>query len=70
MTKPHDTTREDANFSPAKQGSDSLLYHARIERYEDEPDLCTIYLARDPETMQTSWISAEAGSYCALEDAR
>lgn len=42
---------------------------ARVEEYDDEPDVCTLYPS-DPEHPLTEWVSAEAGSYVALDDMR
>ncbi|MCU4926142.1 hypothetical protein OB905_09130 [Halobacteria archaeon AArc-dxtr1] len=43
---------------------------ARIERNETQPDVCTIFDTSVPRRLTTSWISAEEGSYVALDDVR
>ncbi|WP_238993951.1 DUF7511 domain-containing protein [Halobellus captivus] len=44
---------------------------ARVEAYEGDADECTIYpVEADPATLQTTWISAEAGSFVALDSMR
>ncbi|MGQ3723330.1 DUF7511 domain-containing protein [Natrialba aegyptia] len=48
----------------------SLLFHARIEQYDDDPNVCTIYSALNRASVRTTWISAKEGSYLSLEDAR
>ncbi|MFC4247966.1 hypothetical protein ACFOZ7_13610 [Natribaculum luteum] len=57
---------------PDPDRDDRLPADARValERYEDAPDVCTIYDASIPARVATTWISAEEGSFVALEDAR
>ncbi|MCU4740714.1 hypothetical protein OB955_07795 [Halobacteria archaeon AArc-m2/3/4] len=59
-----------------------LIWHTVVERYDDEPDCCTIFPATesdtdtaadvtvDVDTLSTTWISATEGSFVSLEDAR
>ncbi|WP_435101636.1 DUF7511 domain-containing protein [Halarchaeum sp. P4] len=42
---------------------------ARVEEYDDEPDVCTLH-PRDPEHRLTEWVSAAAGSYVSLDEMR
>ena len=43
---------------------------AILERYDDAPDLCTIYDASIPRRIDTTWITAAEESFVDLEDAR
>ena len=44
---------------------------ARIEEYDDAPDECTIYPADATQTeLTTTWVSARANSFIALETMR
>ncbi|MFB6252399.1 MAG: hypothetical protein ABEI27_12080 [Halobellus sp.] len=44
---------------------------ARIEEYDDAPDVCTLYPAdATPLELPTTWISAKEGSYVSLEEMR
>lgn len=69
-----DTSYDPADRSdPGRAGPDrdvSILSHARIEQYDDAPDICTIYSALNRTTVRTTWISAKEGSYLSLEEAR
>ncbi|WP_336024356.1 DUF7511 domain-containing protein [Halobellus salinisoli] len=41
---------------------------ARVETYEGDADECTIYpVETEPEARQTTWISAEEGSFVSLD---
>ena len=44
---------------------------ATIERYETEPDICTIHPVNPPERERTTaWITAEEGSFLPIEKNR
>ena len=44
---------------------------ARVETYAGDADECTIYpVEADSETLQTTWISAEEGSFVSLDSMR
>lgn len=41
-----------------------------VEEFDDRPDRCIIYSARDPETLHSTWIAARGSAFVAVEDAR
>lgn len=43
---------------------------AILDRTDDAPDTCTIYDASIPRRITTTWITAEEGSFVALEEMR
>jgi hypothetical protein len=48
-----------------------LRFKAVVEEYEDRPDQCTIYPAREGQfERMTTWITARDGSYFSLENCR
>ena len=52
-------------------GSSEQTCLARIEEYDDAPDVCTIYPAdATSEELTTTWISATADSFVSLETMR
>ena len=52
-------------------GSDFTL-DGHVERYDDAPDECTIFpRSASPEFPRTTtWLTAQEGSYCSLEENR
>lgn len=44
-------------------------FEASIVTYDDAPDECTIYPGDVDDAVQaTTWISAQAGSFCSIAD--
>ena len=61
----HPLTRDTAD-SALESPADEFV--AVVVNYADEPDECTIYpLGLDDERLLTHWLSAEEGSFVALE---
>ncbi|GAB3020792.1 DUF7511 domain-containing protein [Natronobiforma cellulositropha] len=54
---------------PSRGRVESVVYEAVVERYEDEPDVCTIF-PRGGDDPVTTWISADEGSFVDVEDVR
>ncbi|RLM56502.1 hypothetical protein DVK02_08325 [Halobellus sp. Atlit-31R] len=70
-----DVDAADAEHDDPADGSEitgvTRTYVARVETYEDSPDQCTIF-PRDAgaDELPTTWLSAEAGSFVALDEMR
>lgn len=43
---------------------------AVVEESDDQPDLCTIYSTAPGDSITTTWITAEEGSYYSPEEIR
>ena len=43
---------------------------AVVEESEEQPDLCTIYSIAPGDSITTTWITAEEGSYYSPEELR
>ncbi len=43
---------------------------AVLERYDGQPDVCTIYDRGGETPLRTTWLSAQEGSFVDLEDVR
>ena len=44
--------------------------HAIIDERDDQPTVCTLYSTAAGDSVTTTWISAEGGSYVSLEEHR
>jgi hypothetical protein len=62
----------DIGPAPDPDADVALHLHGHVERYDDAPDECTIFpraaSAEFPRT--TTWMTAQEGSYCSLEESR
>ncbi|MCL9813101.1 DUF7511 domain-containing protein [Natranaeroarchaeum aerophilus] len=62
MNEPHELHEDESN-------QDLAELRAIIEEYDDEADECTIFPSDVPNDRETTtWISAKAGSFVALDD--
>ncbi|MGQ4556620.1 DUF7511 domain-containing protein [Halobellus sp. GM3] len=67
---PTDSPPADDGTASDTDGREQALV-ARVETYEGDADECTIYPAEaDSPTLQTTWISAEEGSFVSLDSMR
>jgi hypothetical protein len=78
---PHDTDADPATADHGRSESqlptadeplgEEQVCVARIERYDDAADECTIYPAEaTAEELPTTWITAKSGSFVSLESMR
>ena len=69
MRTSHTVTDHDQRRRAASDSRDAQC-HAVIEPSDDQPDLCTIYSTAPDDSMTTTWITAEEGSYTNPEEHR
>jgi hypothetical protein len=57
---------------PAPPSDTGFALHGHVERYDDAPDECTIFprTATSDLPRTTTWVTAQEGSYCSLDDVR
>ncbi|WIV66839.1 DUF7511 domain-containing protein [Natrialbaceae archaeon AArc-T1-2] len=60
---------DDEDATPAADRT-PIACTAVVKRYDDEPDVCTIYDGGGTTPLRTTWLSAKEGSFVDLEDAR
>lgn len=69
MTNAPSTNADDRTDENQRRKSDELT--ATVVEYDSQPDECTIYpKGASDEALMTEWITAEQGSYVALEEMR
>ena len=59
----HDDREDSSSYRP-------IACSAVVQRYDGQPDVCTIYDRGGTTPLRTTWISAQEGSFITLEDAR
>jgi hypothetical protein len=68
----HDAAPFGLDPGPEPGPDTDLTLDGHVEQYDDAPDECTIFPRRAssefPRT--TTWLTAQEGSYCSLEESR